>query len=507
VVRSRALRVDAYIRVSRVGGREGESFISPDVQRDQINAWAAMRDATIDQWHTDLDMSGARADRPGLLTALARVERGEIDGVVVARLDRLARSLPVAFDAITRIEDAGGTLIAVSDGIDPQTATGKMARSILLVIAEWYREQVRESWQTARERAVRRGVAVMSTVPTGYRRREDARLEPDPDVAPVVREVFERRAGGASWVQLADFMNERGVPVRHTKHRDARWTGTTVSRLVSGRVYLGESRSGEYVNTRAHEALVSPALWHAAQAARGVAAVRSIEQPALLAGLVRCAGCGYGMYRSTGKGANRSVSVHYRCRGGGSGGRCEHRGFAVAWDLEAMVVREYLHHAEHLATRGSQDTTGLDAALAELAEAEEGLRVFRDDPRVISALGADAFAAGLRERARLVEEAGKLVAAARLPMAGAPGLMELRGIWPDLTTVDRRRLLASALDCVVVAGRGRLGVERVRLCWAGHGPPDLPRRGRRDSRVSPIEFDALPADTRPALPADLNEYR
>jgi hypothetical protein len=35
------MRLDGYVRVSRVGGREGESFISPEVQRDRIAAYAA----------------------------------------------------------------------------------------------------------------------------------------------------------------------------------------------------------------------------------------------------------------------------------------------------------------------------------------------------------------------------------------------------------------------------------------------------------------------------------
>lgn len=497
------MQVDGYIRVSRVAGREGDSFISPDVQREQIENWCALSGAELREVHTDLDMSGARADRPGLLAALERVERGESEGIVVARLDRLARSLPIAFDAITRIEDAGGALIAVGDGVDPRTTTGKMARGILLVIAEWYREQVRESWSIARERAVRRGVAIMSTTPTGYRVGDAGRLEPDPKWAPVIRDVFERRAGGETWAALARHMNDCGVPVKHAgsgKSGAGRWTGHTVSRLVAGRVYLGEIKHGEYVNSRAHEAIVSPTLWQAAQLARGTGKPREDQAPALLSGIVKCAGCGYAMHRATGRGDRRGgLTVGYRCRGGGSGGTCEHRAYAApAWNLEALVIREYLHYAENLEIEGTSESQELDAAMLQLEQAEDALRVFRDDPQIIAALGPASFAEGLRERGRQVDVAREGVAQARLPLAGVPDVMSLRGMWPDLDVPERRRLLTAAIDCVVVAGRGPIDEKRVRICWAGLAPPDLPKRGR-GSKLTPIDIKRLPPATRVTL--------
>ena len=60
-----ARQMDGYVRVSKVGGREGDSFISPQQQRERIEAAAAAAKATIVEWHTDLDQSGGNADRPG----------------------------------------------------------------------------------------------------------------------------------------------------------------------------------------------------------------------------------------------------------------------------------------------------------------------------------------------------------------------------------------------------------------------------------------------------------
>jgi site-specific DNA recombinase len=85
--------MDGYIRVSRVGGRSGDSFISPRVQRDAISRWAAAHGLTMDVWHEDLDQSGGKMTRPAFDELLARIESHETDGVVVAKPDRFGRSL------------------------------------------------------------------------------------------------------------------------------------------------------------------------------------------------------------------------------------------------------------------------------------------------------------------------------------------------------------------------------------------------------------------------------
>lgn len=69
-------RYDGYIRVSRVSGREGESFISPDEQRKRIEAWATMTGNSVVEWHkSELDVPGTTMERPVLREAMARYLR------------------------------------------------------------------------------------------------------------------------------------------------------------------------------------------------------------------------------------------------------------------------------------------------------------------------------------------------------------------------------------------------------------------------------------------------
>src|SRR5690348_12101892 len=129
--------VDGYVRVSQVRGRKGPSFISPLEQRSQIESWASVNRATVAMMYEELDESGARADRPLLQEALARVERGDTNGIVVARLDRFGRSLVNGLEAIERIRRAGGVFVSVQDGFDIRTPTGKLVLRLMLSMAEF----------------------------------------------------------------------------------------------------------------------------------------------------------------------------------------------------------------------------------------------------------------------------------------------------------------------------------------------------------------------------------
>lgn len=102
--------VDGYVRVSQVNGRSGDSFMSPALQREQIQAWANAHGAVLAEVHEELDESGARRDRPRLTLAVNRIEEAVVGGLVVAKLDRFGRSLTNGLEAIARIQRAGGGL-------------------------------------------------------------------------------------------------------------------------------------------------------------------------------------------------------------------------------------------------------------------------------------------------------------------------------------------------------------------------------------------------------------
>jgi DNA invertase Pin-like site-specific DNA recombinase len=147
----------------------------------------------IVRWWEELDQSGRRRDRPMFQDALARCEVGQTGGIVVARLDRFARSALDALEAIKRLNEAGARLVSVEDNFDGSTPMSRFAIGILTLIAELELDRITENWSTAVKAAVDRGVHISATPPFGYRRGEDGRLVVVPDEARVIREVFHRR--------------------------------------------------------------------------------------------------------------------------------------------------------------------------------------------------------------------------------------------------------------------------------------------------------------------------
>ena len=470
--------MDGYIRVSRVGGRDGPSFISPEQQREQIETWARLKDVEVVAWHTDLDVSGGTLRRPGLDEAMARVRSGQTGGIVVAYLDRLSRAgVPEALNLVYEIVDEqGGKFAAVDFGVDPTTPFGEFGLTILLGLARMQRRRIGDTWRDSRRRAVERGVHISAAPPTGYVKGEGGVLAVDPVAGPVVSEVFRRRAAGDPWSGLADLLNERGV---RGPYDAAQWTGPVVQRMLSRRVYLGHAHSGDFVNLGAHEPLVDRVTWQRVRAATSAPVTRGDR--ALLAGLLRCAGCRYVL--KPGRVGEREERI-YRCRGSHSAGRCTEQAAISGNVIEPYVTGLFLDHARRVRASFRDRSDELEE-LERRWQADEGeLAVFRDDERIAGALGVDRFVAGLEARTARAEASRSEYMAAAASMGGqaGAGVVSAAEMWDELEVQDRQALLHAALDCVFVRSTGRRRVpveERTMVFWAGEAPAGLPRRGQR----------------------------
>jgi DNA invertase Pin-like site-specific DNA recombinase len=455
------MRLIGYIRVSRVAGREGENFIAVPVQRERIEAHAAANAHTIVDWREDLDQPGSRYERPGFQRAIEAVEAGEADGICVARLDRFARSVADAAKAVERLEAAGGSLVAIDLGMDTSTSGGRLMRNVLMALAEFELERVRENWASAGSHAANRGVHVCRVAPVGYRKSgEDGKgpLELDPDVAPVIRELFQRRGAGESWPSLCRFLDER-LP------RETHWTKSTVYGLIARRTYLGEARGGGIVNPDAHPPLVTRGEFEAAQQAK--ADGRYDRAGALLSGLLECGGCGHTL---TPMSNGARGYKYYKCRKRYGDGLCERPAAISFLRAEGYIEQEFLAalEAEPVAAAGNPADGTIEQALASLEAAERELSEYRD-ATLISVIGAEAYTAGLQTRQDAVDSARRNLGEANAvsPLAG---IRDLRSVWPDLDVRERRQLLASVLDRAVVApapgaGKGAAVEDRVELVW------------------------------------------
>ena len=100
-------------------------------------------------------VSGAAHERPGLATALARVQPG--DALVVWKLDRLGRSLVHLIHVIDGLGKVGAGFVSLSESIDTGTAGGRLVFHMMGALAEFERSLISERTSAGMKAAKRRG--------------------------------------------------------------------------------------------------------------------------------------------------------------------------------------------------------------------------------------------------------------------------------------------------------------------------------------------------------------
>jgi hypothetical protein len=137
--------VDIYVRVSRVGGREGVSFQSPEQQEERCRAQLKADGLQVGEIFIDLDESGAKVSRPAFDKAMARIESGESGGVIVYDLSRFGRNTRHVLDGgVDFIESHDAAFITCAEKFDTSTATGRFVLTLFAALRELEREQSRE---------------------------------------------------------------------------------------------------------------------------------------------------------------------------------------------------------------------------------------------------------------------------------------------------------------------------------------------------------------------------
>jgi DNA invertase Pin-like site-specific DNA recombinase len=403
----------------------------------------------------ELDVSGGLPidGRPSLREAIEGVERGVYGGIVVAYLSRLTRSRS-GIEIWDRVERAGGHVHCALENLDTSTPNGRFVRDIHLANAVREREEHVDRFAIRRRKTVDAGIWRQRQLPRGYVFAGPAnsdgkfkgvarRLKVEPVGAEQVR--------GAARDVLA------AVPVVRIAEQ-LKMTPAGVRAMLRNRIYLGELWDGGHTkrDERGHVVLThEPILDETTFDAVGVAlkstprpARRVEDGPALLARIVRCAGCGRVMTRRA------TARVLYSCVVHHSGGRCEAPASITAARLDEYVERLAQERYATVRVRGDA-VSDVGAAEKRLADVRAGIA------RVVRTLAA----AGLSEsdaadelsglRAELREaEGGLRTARAR---SVAPLVIPGDEAYRRLDATGRNAALRGLVARVVVERSGRGG--------------------------------------------------
>ncbi len=191
---------------------QGRSGLGLDAQRASITAHAGAGEHTL-VWAEDIGLSAKTMKRPALAAALQSLKAGAADAVVVAKLDRLSRSVQDFAGILDTARRQGWAVIALDLGVDTTTPAGELVANVMAAVAQWERRTISVRTSEALAAAQARGVVVGRPVAVS---------------STVERRIRADHASGLSFRAIAEFLNVEGVP---TAHGGAAWHPSTVARI------------------------------------------------------------------------------------------------------------------------------------------------------------------------------------------------------------------------------------------------------------------------------------
>jgi site-specific DNA recombinase len=344
------LRCAIYTRKSTEEGLEQE-FNSLDAQREAAEAfilsqrregWIALPDL-----YDDGGFTGANMERPALMRLMLAVEAGELDCVVVYKVDRLSRSLLDFTRMLSVFEKHKVSFVAVTQQFNTSTSLGRLTLNILLSFAQFERELIGERTRDKMSAARRKGKWVGGCPVLGYDVAPDGgRLVVNEEEAKLVRAIFALFEKHRSALLTLAEIERRGWRLKSWTCKTGQFRSggpfaqNSLRRLLTNILYKGEIRHKGQTYPGEHAAILKPGTWervqnliaHPAAFARGKSRNKHL---ALLSGLLYCESCSTRMvYSYSGKGSRQYP--YYVCL------NAQRKGWAAcpAKSLSARAIEE-----------------------------------------------------------------------------------------------------------------------------------------------------------------------
>jgi DNA invertase Pin-like site-specific DNA recombinase len=206
------MKAIGYVRVST--DKQADFGVSLEAQAEKVRAMVVVQGAELVDLIVDAGESAKSLNRPGMARLMSLVDAGAVDTVIIAKLDRLTRSVADLAELLKRFERRGVSLVSVADSLDTRSAAGRLVLNIMVSVSQWEREAIGERTRDAMHHKRTKGERV-GTVPFGYRAAADRlHLEADPAEQRILSRIRELNAAGYTTRQIADELTRQGITTR-----------------------------------------------------------------------------------------------------------------------------------------------------------------------------------------------------------------------------------------------------------------------------------------------------
>jgi DNA invertase Pin-like site-specific DNA recombinase len=266
-------RCAIYTRKSTDEGLE-QNFNSLDAQRAACEAYIQSQAGEgwecLPQVYDDGGWSGGNMERPALKQLLGEISKGQVDIVVVYKVDRLTRSLTDFARIVETFDNNNASFVSVTQAFNTTNSMGRLTLNVLLSFAQFEREVTGERIRDKIAASMARGIWMGGSIPKGYDL-GDRRLDVNPIEAEQIRYIFKRYLELNSLVSLAKDLDQNNIRSKRWTARSGKERGgylygpSGLSYLLRNRIYLGEITHKDKSYPGEHDAIIDTDLFQQVQ--------------------------------------------------------------------------------------------------------------------------------------------------------------------------------------------------------------------------------------------------
>lgn len=231
--------VGLYPRVSTEDqSRFGHSL---DEQECRMKQLCEFKNYEIFKVYREEGVSAKNTNRPKFQEMIEDVKQGKINKIIIFKLDRLTRSIQDLENICKFLDKYNCGLESISEEINTSSANGKFFVRMITILAQLEIERTSERTKVGLVGAIKQG-HISGRQPLGYVKKNGSKkIFIDEVQADVVRRIFKLYLDGMSVCSICKLFKEENVLNR-------RWPTTTVDKILSNQLYIGNSEYGKRTN-------------------------------------------------------------------------------------------------------------------------------------------------------------------------------------------------------------------------------------------------------------------